>query len=268
MKEQNNQFEYVLSEPLKEAITVAEITQRPLLIKGEPGTGKSLLAQYIAGQKGCPFFQWHIKSTTKAKDGLYFYDALTRLNDSRFENDLKNVSDIRSYIRMEPMGQAFQSADASVLLIDEIDKADIEFPNDLLLELDKMEFFIGETGEHIKARHRPFVIITSNNEKDLPDAFLRRCVFHYIEFPDMEMMSRIVKNHFPDISQDLLQHALSVFYQIRKNDDLKKRPSTSELIDWIQILLHQGAVPIDSSGNINFLAPLIKHEQDLKFFRS
>lgn len=262
----DSSVEYVLSPELKEAIEVAEITQRPLLIKGEPGTGKTLLAKYVAKSKNLPLHQWHVKSTTIAKDGLYFYDAVTRLNDSRFGSEQRDVQDINSYIRLEAMGQAFEAQEKSVLLIDEIDKADIEFPNDLLLELDRMEFVIQETGKVIKATQRPFVIITSNNEKELPDAFLRRCIFHYIEFPDQLMMEKIVHAHYPDIEKRVLQQTLELFYELRERDDLKKLPSTSELIDWINILLHQGAAPYEN-GKIRFLGSLIKSEEDMEYFK-
>lgn len=255
--------EYVLSPELKEAIMVSEVTQKPLLIKGEPGTGKTLLARHIAKQKEIPFYQWHIKSTTQAKDGLYFYDAVTRLNDSRFGDNKKDVQNIDSYIRLEAMGKAFAHNGESVLLIDEIDKADIEFPNDLLLELDRMEFMIQETGKVIKAEKRPFVIITSNNEKELPDAFLRRCIFHYIEFPNREMMDEIVRVHFPEIEKKLLLKTLDLFYELRENKNLSKLPTTSELIDWINILINQGALPYEN-GKISFMGTLFKSEGDLE----
>lgn len=256
---------YVLSQQLAQAIQVAEITQRPLLIKGEPGTGKTLLAEYYANQKKIPLFRWHVKSTTTAKDGLYFYDALTRLNDARFGDTVGNhrdVNKIENYIRLEAMGQAFDYNGPSVLLIDEIDKADIEFPNDLLLELDRMEFTILETGKHIKAQQRPIVFITSNSEKELPDAFLRRCIFHYIEFPSSEMMQQIVQVHYPNIEESLLQQAMEIFYRIREVDDLRKRPSTSEFLDWINVLIHQGA-DIKKLGEIPFAGSLLKSEEDL-----
>ncbi|MCO4754470.1 MAG: MoxR family ATPase [Bacteriovoracaceae bacterium] len=257
--------DYVLSNSLAEAIRVAEITKRPLLIKGEPGTGKTLLAHHYATQKNIPLHEWSVKSTTVAKDGLYFYDAITRLNDSRFENDSqRNVNNINDYIRFEAMGRAFASEEQCALLIDEIDKADIEFPNDLLTELDKMEFTILETGEKVKAQKRPFVFITSNNEKELPDAFLRRCVFHYIEFPNWDMMQEIVKVHYPSIDTDLLKSSLDLFYRIR-DEQLRKKPSTSEFIDWINVLIHEGA-RIDSS-KIPFIGSLVKNEEDLEKFR-
>lgn len=256
-------MDYVLSDELNEAIKISEITKRPLLIKGEPGTGKTLLAEYYAEQKKIPLYKWHIKSTTIAKDGLYFYDALTRLNDSRFsDNTSRDVNNINDYIRMEPMGLSFKNEGPCALLIDEIDKADIEFPNDLLLELDRMEFTINETGEQVKAKQRPMVFITSNSEKELPDAFLRRCIFHYISFPDELMMQKIVKAHYPDIDKKLLNQAMDVFYRIRDFDDLRKKPSTSEFVDWINILLHQGASHKDLSS-LPFVGSLLKSEEDL-----
>lgn len=256
-------IDYVLSQSLADTIKVAEITGRPLLIKGEPGTGKTLLAYHYALKNKLKLHEWCVKSTTVAKDGLYFYDALTRLNDSRFPNDSqRNVNNIEDYIRLEAMGAAFSSEEPCVLLIDEIDKADIEFPNDLLTELDKMEFSILETGKKIVAKQRPLVFITSNNEKELPDAFLRRCVFHYIDFPDWEMMEEIVKVHHPAIETSLLQNSLQLFYKIRELDDLKKKPSTSELIDWINVLVHQGAKI--GSSEIPFVGSLLKNEEDLE----
>lgn len=255
---------YVLSKELEEAILVAEITERPLLIKGEPGTGKTLLAEYIANKKSYPIFKWHVKSTSLAKDGLYFYDAVSRLNDSRFssENEKNKVNNIENYIKLSPMGLAFECEKKSILLIDEIDKADIEFPNDLLLELDQMEFVITETGRLVKAKQRPLTIITSNNEKELPDAFLRRCIFHYIDFPDSSLMNDIVKSHLPKIDSTLLDDALKTFFKLRRMDDLKKKPSTSELLDWIKILVHQGAnlIPMEK---IPYIGTLIKNEDDL-----
>ena len=256
---------YVLSDDLQESVTVSELTGRPLLLKGEPGTGKTLLADYVSREINWPLFRWHIKSTTTAKDGLYFYDALTRLNDSRFQEfdkkTSRDVSNIEDYIRFEPMGEAFSLGKPSLLLIDEIDKADIEFPNDLLQELDAMEFTILETGKKIKAQTRPLVIITSNNEKELPDAFLRRCVFHYIDFPDWQMMEKIVEAHYPEIDKKLVKESLEIFYKLREKE-LRKKPSTSELVDWIGVLLQQGG-KLDKKRP-PFLGALIKDEQDLE----
>jgi len=262
----SRQLEYILSPQLEEAVLVSEVTSRPLLIKGEPGTGKTLLAEHVATARNWPLFSWHVKSTSVAKDGLYSYDALSRLNDARFtdiEKGESRVHNIENYIRLEAMGEAFDYDGNAVLLIDEIDKADIEFPNDLLLELDRMEFKILETGRQIKARQRPLVFITSNNEKELPDAFLRRCIFHYIEFPTPAFMEDIVKAHFPSIASDLLKQSLDLFYRLRGRSDLSKPPSTSELIDWLSILLHQGAKP-ESGKAINYLGALIKNEEDLQ----
>jgi MoxR-like ATPase len=253
---------YVLSKELEEAVLVAEITERPLLIKGEPGTGKTLLAEYFSAKKLYPIFKWHVKSTSIAKEGLYFYDAVSRLNDSRFGAEQKKVSDVENYIKLGPVGLAFESEKKSILLIDEIDKADIEFPNDLLLELDQMEFVITETNRVLKAKIRPLTIITSNNEKELPDAFLRRCIFHYIDFPDFGLMNEIIKSHLPKIDSTLLDDALKTFYKLRRIDDLKKKPSTSELIDWIKILVHQGA-SLKPMEKIPFIGSLIKSEDDL-----
>lgn len=256
---------YVISPELREAVGIAEITQRPLLLRGEPGTGKTLLAEFIAEEKQLPMFSWHVKSISQAKEGLYFYDAVSRLNDSRFpsEEAAEKVKDIENYIRMGALGEAFETG-KSIVLIDEIDKADIEFPNDLLLELDRMEFVITETGRKIKAKERPLTIITSNNEKELPDAFLRRCIFHYIEFPNRDFMQTIVESHFPDLDQKFLSRALDLFYHIRSRDELKKKPSTSELLDWIQVLLHMGAELED--GSIPFPGTLLKNEEDYRIF--
>ncbi|MCE9500002.1 MAG: MoxR family ATPase [Leptospira sp.] len=256
---------YVLSPELREAIKIAEITDRPLLIKGEPGTGKTLLAHHIASEKKMQLFRWHVKSTSLAKDGLYFYDAVSRLNDSRFA-DSKNVHNIENYIRLGALGTTFESDSRCVVLIDEIDKADIEFPNDLLLELDQMEFIITETSRIVKAKNRPFVIITSNNEKELPDAFLRRCIFHYIEFPSRDLMKEIINAHYPKIESGLRDRAIESFYKVRKSEDLKKKPSTSELIDWIQILLHEGT-DLNEIANLPFIGALIKSEDDLRSIR-
>jgi MoxR-like ATPase len=252
---------YIVSPELSRAVDVAIALRRPLLIKGEPGTGKTLLARDIAQYYGFGLERWHVKSTTKAIDGLYTYDAVRRLHDSRFSDG--DVGDIRQYIRLGPLGRAFKREDRAVVLIDEIDKADLEFPNDLLHELDAMEFTIMETGESIAARQRPIVIITSNNEKELPDAFLRRCVFHWIAFPDRELMTRIVRVHHPDVEDKLLAGALDAFYQLRDVDGLRKRPSTSELIDWIAALRHAGFDPAKLLGaGLPFLGTLLKKEQD------
>lgn len=225
---------YVATEDLQMAVNAAVTLERPLLIKGEPGTGKTMLAEQVATALGMPLIQWHIKSTTKAQQGLYEYDAVSRLRDSQLGN---NVDDIGRYITRGKLWQAFESEEQVVLLIDEIDKADIEFPNDLLLELDRMEFHVYETGETVLAKHRPVIIITSNNEKELPDAFLRRCFFHFIKFPDVETMKRIVRVHYPQIQSSLVQDALEVFFEVRDIPGLKKRPSTSELIDWLKLLM-------------------------------
>ena len=226
---------YVATDDLRMAVNAAVTLQRPLLIKGEPGTGKTLLAEEVAQALGMPLLTWHIKSTTKAQQGLYEYDAVSRLRDSQLGNE--KVNDIGNYIKRGKLWDAFASDRQSVLLIDEIDKADIEFPNDLLLELDRMEFFVYETGETIRARHRPIIIITSNNEKELPDAFLRRCFFHFIRFPDRETMRQIVEVHYPGIKQSLVQQAMEVFFEVREIPGLKKKPSTSELIDWLKLLM-------------------------------
>ncbi len=255
---------YIADSSLQNAVNVAIALEKPLLIKGEPGTGKTLLAKSIAEALNKPLFIWNIKSTTKAQEGLYIYDTVKRLNDARFGD--KDISDIRQYIRFGPLGQAFLCEEKAVLLIDEIDKADIEFPNDLLHELDEMTFYIYETDEFIHAKHRPIVIITSNSEKELPDAFLRRCIFHYIEFPSPDLMADIVKVHFPDIDKKLLNQALDVFYKLREIEDLRKKPSTSELIDWIRVLMVSG-VKIDTK-DIPFLGTLIKNEQDFSLLQA
>jgi MoxR-like ATPase len=226
---------YVATDDLRTAVNAAVILQRPLLIKGEPGTGKTLLAEEVASALGMPLLTWHIKSTTKAQQGLYEYDAVSRLRDSQLGND--KVSDIRNYIKKGRLWEAFEADRQCVLLIDEIDKADIEFPNDLLLELDRMEFFVYETGETVKAKQRPIIIITSNNEKELPDAFLRRCFFHFITFPDRDTMRKIVEVHYPGIKAQLVQQAMEVFFEVRDIPGLKKKPSTSELIDWLKLLM-------------------------------
>ena len=225
---------YVATSDLQMAVNAAVTLERPLLIKGEPGTGKTMLAEQVAEALAMPLIQWHIKSTTKAQQGLYEYDAVSRLRDSQLGN---NIDDINRYITKGKLWQAFTRDQQAVLLIDEIDKADIEFPNDLLLELDRMEFHVYETGETVRARHRPVIIITSNNEKELPDAFLRRCFFHFIKFPDKETMARIIRVHYPEIKERLVQESLEVFFEVREIPGLKKRPSTSELIDWLKLLM-------------------------------
>ena len=258
---------YIATEDLMVAVNAAVTLERPLLVKGEPGTGKTVLAHEIATALKLPMLTWHIKSTTKAQHGLYEYDAVSRLRDSQL-GDAK-VKDIANYIRPGKLWQAFTAQGRQVLLIDEIDKADIEFPNDLLLELDRMEFFVYETGETIKAKHRPVVIITSNNEKELPDAFLRRCFFHYIRFPDRETMERIVAVHFPDVKKTLVREALNVFFDIREVPGLKKRPSTSELLDWIKLLMADDIPPEAlKAKDVKTIIPplhgaLLKNEQDV-----
>ncbi len=253
--------DYVLSKELRDNVNVSIALGRPLIVKGEPGTGKTLLAHSIAKGLGKKFIVWNIKSTTKAQEGLYVYDTVQRLNDARFgDND---VSDIKRYIKLGKLGEAFASDEQVVLLIDEIDKADIEFPNDLLNELDEMSFYIPETKETIKAKTRPIVIITSNSEKELPDAFLRRCIFHYIEFPTQELMEEIVHVHFPDIEKKLLREALKKFYWIREFDMLRKKPSTSELIDWLQALIISGISAKDIEKEIPFLGTLLKKKEDI-----
>ena len=230
--------DYVISPELRDSVNVSIALGRPLVVKGEPGTGKTLLAHAIAKGLGKKLYIWNIKSTTKAQEGLYVYDTVKRLNDARFGD--RDVSDISQYIKLGKLGEAFAAPEQVVLIIDEIDKAELEFPNDLLNELDEMSFYIPETGETIKAKHRPIVIITSNSEKELPDPFLRRCIFHYIEFPDQQLMEEIVAVHFPDIETKLLREALKKFYWIRQFDMLRKKPSTSELIDWLQALIIGG----------------------------
>jgi MoxR-like ATPase len=252
---------YILSDALREIVNAAIVLQRPLLLKGEPGTGKTELAQVIAEDLDLRLIRWNIKSTSKATDGLYVYDTVQRLNDSRFHD--KNVSDIRQYIKLGKLGEALRSEEQVVLLIDEIDKADLEFPNDLLFELDQMSFDVVETGDHYKAKHRPIVVITSNSEKELPDAFLRRCLFHYIDFPDPSMMERIAKVHFPNLRHNLLSQIVARFYFIRQRHELKKRPSTSELLDWIQALLAGGITEDELKKRIPFIGVLLKTEDDV-----
>ena len=240
---------YIASDELKTAVNAAVTLERPLLIKGEPGTGKTLLAQEIAGSLEVPLISWHIKSTTRAQQGLYEYDAVSRLRDSQLGD--ARVSDIRNYIRRGKLWEAFTAPIRPVLLIDEIDKADIEFPNDLLLELDRMEFFVYETGETIRAAVRPIVVITSNNEKELPDAFLRRCFFHYIRFPDSDTMQRIVEAHYPGIKPRLIEEALRQFFAVRETPGLKKKPTTSELLDWLKLLLSDDISPETRSAQVD-----------------
>jgi len=259
---------YIATKELQIAVNAAIHLQKPLLIKGEPGTGKTLLAHEIASAMQKPIITWHIKSTTTAQQGLYDYDAVARLRDSQLGD--KDVTDIAAYINKGKLWEAFTTNENVILLIDEIDKADIEFPNDLLLELDKMEFFVYELNETVKAKHRPIVIITSNNEKELPDAFLRRCLFHYIQFPDALTMQEIVDVHYPDIQEKLVTESLRLFYQVRNVNGLKKKPSTSELIDWIKLLLWEKADPSDleqmdlKQKLPPFVEALIKNEQDLE----
>ncbi|MBL7685248.1 MAG: MoxR family ATPase [Deltaproteobacteria bacterium] len=253
--------DYVASEELQEVVNVSLAIGRPLLLKGEPGTGKTLLAQSIAKSLDRPLLRWNVKSTTKAQDGLYLYDTVQRLNDSRFGDG--DVKDIKRYIKLGKMGEAFTSQVPVVLLIDEIDKADLEFPNDLLAELDEMRFYIHETHEEISAIHRPMVVITSNSEKELPDPFLRRCVFHFIEFPNTQMMKEIVKVHFPDLEATLMKAALEKFYEVRSRQNLKKPPSTSELIDWLHALIAMGLDAKSIQKDIPVLGALLKNEQDL-----
>ena len=252
---------YVTTHDLNMAVNAAMTLERPLLIKGEPGTGKTLLAIEVAQALGMPLFEWHIKSTTKARHGLYEYDAVSRLRDSQL--GVEGVADIKNYIDKGPLWRAFDSDQQSVVLIDEIDKADIEFPNDLLQELDRMEFSVYETQETVNAKYRPLMIITSNNEKELPDAFLRRVVFHFISFPEPSLMARIVQVHYPDLEDRMLQAALDAFYRLRKVDGVRKPPSTSELVDWIAALIANGVHPDRLTSEIPYLGTLLKREQDL-----
>ncbi len=251
---------YVVSGPLVDAVNCAIALERPLLIKGEPGTGKTLLAQNVSEGLGMPMESWHIKSTSKASEGLYVYDTVQRLNDARFGDG--DVADIRAYIKLGPLGRVFAAEDRHVLLIDEIDKADLEFPNDILREIDEMRFTVMETGDTIEAKQRPVVIITSNNEKELPDAFLRRCVFHFIEFPELELMKKIIDVHHPNLDVTLLDQVLIKFYWLRGQDELRKKPSTSELIDWIAALLRSGVSQQQLEEQIPFIGALLKNEQD------
>jgi MoxR-like ATPase len=262
--------DYIATDDLKVAVNAAIVLQRPLLVKGEPGTGKTVLAEEVAKALDAPLLTWHIKSTTKAQQGLYEYDAVSRLRDSQLGDG--RVSDIRNYIKPGKLWEAFASETRPVLLIDEIDKADIEFPNDLLLELDRMEFFVYETSETITAKLRPIVVITSNNEKELPDAFLRRCFFHYIRFPDAETMARIVDVHFPGIKTRLVEEALRIFFAVREIQGLKKKPSTSELLDWLKLLLNEEFTPemLRERDPRKLIPPLhgalLKNEQDVHLF--
>ncbi len=253
---------YLTNESLEAAVNCALALERPLLVKGEPGTGKTLLAEAIAETLGRPLIHWPVKSTTRAQDGLYVYDTVQRLYDARFGEG--NVKEIRHYIKMGPLGRAFSAPQPPVLLIDEVDKADIEFPNDLLHELDRMRFQIFETGDEVIAKERPVVIITSNNEKELPDAFLRRCVFHFIDFPDQELMKRIVRVHHPKIEDELVDQAVVKFYELREVPRLRKRPSTSELIDWIAVLRRAGVGKERFIRELPFLGVLLKKEQDVE----
>ncbi|PKP70774.1 MAG: ATP-binding protein [Alphaproteobacteria bacterium HGW-Alphaproteobacteria-4] len=260
---------YIAQPDLSMAVNAAVALERPLLVKGEPGTGKTELARQVAASLGLPLIEWHIKSTTKAQQGLYEYDAVSRLRDSQLGD--ARVSDVANYIRKGKLWQAFEAPGRVVLLIDEIDKADIEFPNDLLQELDRMEFHVYETGQMVRAAHRPVVIITSNNEKELPDAFLRRCFFHYIRFPDIDTLRAIVAVHFPGIKQALLTTALTQFYELRETPGLKKKPSTSEVLDWLKLLLAEDLAPEDLARDPANMLPrlhgaLLKNEQDVALF--
>ncbi len=264
-KEFSSTARYVASEELMASVNVAIALQKPLLIKGEPGTGKTMLAQAVAQSLGKKLIIWNIKSTTKAQDGLYLYDTIQRLYDGQFGEE--GVDDIARYIKLGKLGEAFESEEQVVLLIDEIDKADLEFPNDLLWELDQMEFYIHETKRTVKAKHRPIVIITSNAEKELPDAFLRRCIFHYIEFPDRELMEEIIRTHYPDVENNLMQQAMDIFYDIRGLRDIRKKPSTSELIDWINAL-QIGGIPADVlKERMPFLGVVVKKDEDMETVR-
>lgn len=254
--------EYVASKELMDAVDVARVLEKPLLIKGEPGTGKTMLAEAISKAFNMPLFIWNIKSTTKAQDGLYVYDTIQRLYDSQFGEE--GVDDISRYIKLGKLGEAFKAEEQVILLIDEIDKADLEFPNDLLWELDKMEFYIHETKETIKAKTRPIVIITSNAEKELPDAFLRRCIFHYITFPEKAEMEEIVKVHFENLDQNLLKNAMDAFYWIRDIKEVRKKPSTSELIDWINALIVGGIDTENLKDTLPYLGVLVKKDEDIE----
>ncbi len=266
MKQMENRFDstsdYVASEQLLSAVNVAITLKKPLLIKGEPGTGKTMLAQAVANSLGKKLIIWNIKSTTKAQEGLYIYDTIQRLYDGQFGEE--GVNDIEKYIKLGKLGEAFESEEQVILLIDEIDKADLEFPNDLLWELDQMEFYIHETKKTVKAKQRPIVIITSNAEKELPDAFLRRCIFHYIDFPEPDLMEEIVRTHYPDVEANVLKNAFDVFYDIRAMKDIRKKPSTSELIDWINVLQISG-IPLDTiKKELPFIGVIVKKDEDLE----
>ena len=265
MKEFKGSQNYVASEDLLRAVNIAMVLQKPLLIKGEPGTGKTVLAEAISAALGKKLIIWNIKSTTKAQDGLYVYDVVQRLYDSQFGGE--GVDNIEKYVKLGKLGEAFTDDEQVILLIDEIDKADLEFPNDLLWELDRMEFHIPETGRTVTAKHRPVVIITSNAEKELPDAFLRRCVFHYIEFPDKEQMAEIVRTHHRNLDDRLLDQVLEAFYRIRELPQIKKKPSTSEIIDWIQALQHGGVNPNRIVKEVPYLGVLLKKNEDIEVLR-
>jgi MoxR-like ATPase len=257
---------YLTNESLEAAVNCSLVLERPLLVKGEPGTGKTLLAQAISQSLGLELIHWPVKSTTRAHDGLYVYDTVQRLYEARFGDG--DVKDIRRYIKLGPLGRAFASSERKVLLIDEVDKADLEFPNDLLHELDRMRFVIDETGDEVVATQRPVVVITSNNEKELPDAFLRRCVFHFIDFPDQELMKRIVKVHHPRVEEAIIDQAVVAFYELRSVPRLRKRPSTSELVDWISVLMQSGVGRDRLVRELPFLGVLLKKEQDVELLKA
>lgn len=261
----NSTKDYVASEELLASVNVAIALKKPLLIKGEPGTGKTMLAEAVANSLGKKLLIWNIKSTTKAQEGLYMYDTIQRLYDGQFGEE--GVDDIAKYIKLGKLGEAFESDEQVILLIDEIDKADLEFPNDLLWELDQMEFYIHETKRTVKAKNRPIVIITSNAEKELPDAFLRRCIFHYIDFPNPELMEEIVRTHYPNVEDNLLKNAMQVFYDIRTIRDIRKKPSTSELIDWINALQVGGISADELRARLPFLGVVVKKDEDLEAVR-